>query len=268
MTAPARLCLATSYTADFADIGGYCAMALFLYAARHTCAVHVVTDLKIARPPAWHRVRLIPELFDRGYEFVLWTDADSVMLRQDVDILSEVRPDKDIYLVEHDHPAFPTSKVPNTGVMLVRNTAWSRAFFDRVWNATEYENHPWWENAAVIDILGYRNLLGTGAYAPDADIMRHVQFIDEAWNHHPEISPPGRAIIRHYVGIENARRRLMMPRDAAAAADAAFGATEDPRDADPARNDAAAALAAVLASSSWRMTAPLRRLARLLRPGR
>jgi hypothetical protein len=260
-----RLCLATSYTADFADIGGYCAMALHLYAIRHGYAVHVVSDLKTERPPAWHRVQLIPALFDLGYEFVLWTDADTVILRQDKDILSEVRPGKDLYLVEHTHPAFPTSKVPNTGVMLVRNTAWSRNFFERVWSMTEYRDHNWWENAAVIDLLGYRNLLGTGRYEPDCEIVSRVQFLDESWNHHPELSPPGAAIIRHYAGINNSLRRQHMPQDAAVAAYAALGLPKALSDEYASQRDAAAKLASILASRSWRITAPLRRLASLLR---
>jgi hypothetical protein len=74
-----RLCLATSYGSDFADIGDYCAMTLQLYAVRWGHAIHVDSDVVIDRPPAWHRVKQIPELFDQGYEFVLWLDADALI---------------------------------------------------------------------------------------------------------------------------------------------------------------------------------------------
>jgi hypothetical protein len=38
------------------------------------------------RHPAWHRVRLIPKLFDRGFDFVMWIDADAISCRFDMDV--------------------------------------------------------------------------------------------------------------------------------------------------------------------------------------
>jgi hypothetical protein len=254
-----RLCLATSYSSDFADIGDYCVMTLRLYAARWGYAVHVDPDVAINRPPAWHRVKLIPELFDKGYELVLWLDADAAFVRLDADILAELRPGKDLYLVEHNHPDFPSSPVPNTGVMLVRNTQWSRDLFARLWSMTQYENHNWWENAAAIHLLGYRNLLGEGSYVPDQAILSRIRFLDEAWNYVPDMSTSKRPIIRHHAGFPNDVRRREMPRDALRAyRDALSDAT--------ARNSALKQeLAALRSSRSWRVTAPLRRMGRTLR---
>ncbi len=257
-----RLCLATSYTSDYADIGSYCAMTLHLYAARWGYGVHVVTDVTLDRPPAWHRVRLIPELFDQGYEFVFWLDADALLQRFDVDILTEVRDGKDLYMVAHDHPSYAISQVPNTGVMLVRNTDWTRDLFDRLWGMTEYENHMWWENAAMIDLLGYRNLLGDHPFAPDAAMMARTRFLHDGWNHIPSISDVEMPIIRHYAGHSNEVRREKLPRDAAAA----FRDTLTDVGAETADRLRERVLAlqtdldALKNSRSWRLTAPLRRM--------
>ena len=116
-----RLCVATSYTSNYADIGGYCAMSLHLYAARWQCAVHVETALAMERPPAWRRVRLIPELFERGYEYVLWLDADALFVRFDKDVLDELRPDKQLYPVEHNHPDHPGSNCPSGNILSYLN---------------------------------------------------------------------------------------------------------------------------------------------------
>jgi len=236
-------------------------MSLHLYAARWHCAVHVETDLVMERPPAWRRVRLIPELFEMGYDEVLWLDADALFVRFDKDVLDELRPDKHLYLVEHRHPGFPSSKVPNSGVMLVRNSAWSKEFFRRLWAMQQYERHPWRENAALIDAFGYRNLLGTGGVEPDAALLGKIQFLAEAWNYHPQISPAGSQIIRHHAGMADAIRRREMPKDALhAIQDALSDNAADPTQPATAETLAAngAEIAALRASHSWRVTAPLR----------
>jgi hypothetical protein len=263
-----RLCLATSYDARFVDIGSYCAIGLHLYAARWKCAVHIDTDIKLERPPAWHRVHLIPQLFDAGYEYVLWTDADSLFVRFDVDVLAEIRPDKDLYIVEHPNPDYPNFKVPNTGVMLVRNSPWSRALFEQIWSMKQYENHPWWENAALIDLFGYRNLLGKGAYDPNHELLKKVQFLDQSWNQLSHLSGNGVPVIRHYAGISNTVRRAEMPKDAAISCRNAFGNRHVESEIDNRSLQAKLAHieqshAAVLKSLSWRVTAPLRLLHRL-----
>lgn len=205
------LCIATSFDAAFADIGVYCAAAAHHYAARWQHDLRISPNLNFERPPAWHRLQMIRELFDEGYRYVLWVDADSIFVRLDADVLAELRPNKDLYLVEHTHPAYPSSRVPNTGVMLLRNSGWSRNLLQRLWNMTDYLHHPWWENAALIDLLGYRNLLGTGEHSPDGMWMNRVQFLADDWNHIPSICSGGNPIIRHYAGISSDVRRAEMP---------------------------------------------------------
>ena len=41
----------------------------------------------------------------------------------------------------------------NSGNILFRNTAWMRAFWEKVWQRTDYLYHVWWENAAMIKVL-------------------------------------------------------------------------------------------------------------------
>jgi hypothetical protein len=66
------------------------------------------------RHPAWHRVRPIPELFDRGFDFVMWIDADAIFCRFDTDVADVITRSHDLYMVEHHHPAVSPPLVPNT----------------------------------------------------------------------------------------------------------------------------------------------------------
>jgi hypothetical protein len=147
----------------------------------------------------------------------LWVDADALFLRFDCDIAREIDGLHDLYLVRHDvlylagHDVsvFPTL-VPNTGVMLVRNSAWSRDLFARLWSMEQYASSRWWENAALINVLGYYSLLGEGPDAPDEDVLQHIRFLGKEWNFIPPGDGMTGSIIQHYAGYPNrARKRLM-----------------------------------------------------------
>ena len=207
------LCIATSYDPPFRDIGDYAAMTMRLYGRRHGYSVYVDNDAKCDRHPSWHRIKSIPKLFDRGYEYVLWMDADALFMRFDRDIAEVITGQHDLYLAQHDDASQP-SKVPNMGVMLLRNSAWSLSLLDRLWAMEQYADHVWWDNAAMIKLLGYHSLLGDGPDEPAADMLPHVQFIDyNIWNFIPSICPADAdPVIRHYAGFSAEARRLEIPR--------------------------------------------------------
>jgi hypothetical protein len=121
------------------------------YADRHGYDVITSTEVDRARPPAWAKVPLIRDALDR-YDLVLWIDADAVIVDDREDIAAELRPDAQLGLVRHRRDG---ELIPNTGVMLWRSGDFSRALLDRVWASKRYLNHPWWENAALLDALGY-----------------------------------------------------------------------------------------------------------------
>lgn len=207
----ARLCVTTSYTADFSGMGDVCAASLRRYAEAWGCDVHVAQGAFVPRPAAWHRVRLIPELLDQGYDFVLWLDADAMFVRFDRDALLEAEDDRDLFLVQMDVPWISKDvPVPNTGVMLARNARWTRDLFDRLWGMEQYVGHPWWENAAMIDAMGYRSLLG-GRHEPDPEVLSRIGFMSELWNNSPSV--PGAspdAIVRHWGGMQRPLREAGM----------------------------------------------------------
>ena len=83
-----------------------------------------------------------------SHDLVLWIDADAVIVDSSRDIADELAPDRFLGLVRH-------GDVPNTGVMLLRSGDLARDLLDRTWSATRLIDHPWWENAALLDALGY-----------------------------------------------------------------------------------------------------------------
>jgi hypothetical protein len=133
-------------------------------------------DTADGRPAPWGKVPFIRSLLDE-YDWVLWLDADVVIIDLDADIFEVVRDEKDLYVVEHTWLGQYTA---NSGVMLMRSSDWMRSLLDSMWVRSEYINHPWWENAAMLDLLGYA--LDPARLVRPTEWLLRTQFIDKRWN--------------------------------------------------------------------------------------
>jgi len=198
------------------------------------------------RPPAWAKVLILLELLD-SYEQVVWVDADAVIVDPARDVAGELPAGSFLGLVEH---RYERDRVPNTGVLVVRSSSQARRFWRDVWSRHAYIDHPWWENAAVCSVLGYR--LPTWAPPPGGfdrwpwrHSVRHlgwhlqmrvrdrfgvqilpvrpkrgappagVHLLDKAWNSIPA-DPAPHPRIKHYPGEPLDARLVKMRADVAA----------------------------------------------------
>jgi hypothetical protein len=210
----ARRVLCSLAVGPYVDLLAISSITFEAYAALHGYDLRLSTQLlDRGRPPAWSKIALVRQLLE-DYEEVLWVDADAIFLDISKDIAELMRPDKDLYLVEHLWEADETWRSANTGVFLVRSTPWARRFLDRVWAAEQYVDHPWWENAAVLDLLGYEL---PPDLTPPRKVRRtefeaHVELIDLEWNSTEGASLAPRPRIRHHgrrSGIPELRGRLL-----------------------------------------------------------
>lgn len=125
------------------------------YAEIHGYDLYVPAESSLAtptpgsRPYPWGKIPLILSLLERGYDTVLWLDADVVVRRYDKDILVDASPSP-INVTVH---RTGDGAVPNTGVWIVRNTALD--FLRSLWALDSFRRSScWWEQAAVISALG------------------------------------------------------------------------------------------------------------------
>lgn len=121
------------------------------YAERHGYELVTTNVADARRPPAWAKVPLLQRLLE-DYELVLWLDADAIVVDPSGDIAALLEPDRELGIVRHRHHG---QLVPNTGVMLLRAGAFARTLLARMWSATHLVEHPWWDNAALVEALGY-----------------------------------------------------------------------------------------------------------------
>ena len=121
------------------------------YAERHGYELVVGHEADPGRPPAWAKVRMLQELLTR-FDLVVWIDADAVVVDGRADIAADLAPAAQLGLVEHRRGE---ERIPNTGVMVWRAGEFAHELLATMWSAKRYIHHPWWENAALVDALGY-----------------------------------------------------------------------------------------------------------------
>lgn len=180
------------------------------YAERHGYDLVVERgSLCPERPVAWSKIVLIRSLMER-YDLVVWVDVDAMVLDLSRDIADELRPEADIYLVEHRYQG---QRIPNAGILMVRSTRAADDFLALVWEQERYTDHVWWENAAILDLLGYR-LSPCNPERPSPH-RALFHFIGNEWNS-ISLDPSPAPVIRHYAGTTHADRIAGMSADAQA----------------------------------------------------
>ncbi len=153
------------------------------------------------RPASWNKVRLVTELLDE-YETVLWIDSDALFVCLARDILSEVTGGRDVFLVQHPQPAPGAPIVPNVGVLLLHRSAYTRDFLHRLWSMTEYVEHNWWDNAALLRLLGH-SLEPPWPLVEETPDRAHIGFLDLAWNSVPGLCEAAQPMIMHHARADN-----------------------------------------------------------------
>jgi hypothetical protein len=59
-----------------------------------------------------------------------------------------------------------------------------RPVLDEIWKQEHRINHGWWEQAAVLDLLGYEHDTRPAVRAVETELWRRTEFIDNGFNFH------------------------------------------------------------------------------------
>lgn len=223
-----RLKIVTAYNDGFSELGDLCAESALAYAAKYGYEFEAIKLHSLDRPPAWYKIKiLINEIGRENIDWVLWVDADAIFKNFKINVMDYVDQKLDIHMVKHRCPVGPLkgadglwlyAERPNTGVMVVKKSDWSARQLDKIWNATQYLNHKWWEQAAVHDLMGYHFEISGGSRSnmPNSDFLSHVGWLPAIFNSvptptmgvpaHNEYDP----VIVHFAGMENSERLFHM----------------------------------------------------------
>lgn len=129
-----------------------------MWAAKHGYEVHVVESGAIdleGRAPYWGKLKAIQACMVQEGQYVMYMDADAFVAHQEQDLESVLFPDIDFHVEDHGNREGKFANV-NTGVLILKNTAWSRAFLQHWWDdasQSELLSEPFWEQTTLQYIL-------------------------------------------------------------------------------------------------------------------
>jgi hypothetical protein len=154
------------------------------------------------RPPSWSKVVLVRRLLVR-YDDVLWIDADAVLVNDGGDPADQLDRRHWLGLVTHRYQG---RVLPNFGVFVVRRCRGALRFLDDLWSAEHHIDHRWWENAALLELLGY----DLGSEIPrkvrSTRLERHVHDLDLGWNSIPYAQEADVPYVLHLAGLSQEER--------------------------------------------------------------
>lgn len=206
-----RKVLCSAATGAFESLFELSGPPLVHYARKHGWELVVShQDTACGRPAAWGKLPVLLAALE-SYELVAWVDADALVVDCARDLADELRPGKHLYLVEHAHPSGVTTA--NSGVMMLRASRWSRRLLKRAWACEDLIDHVWWENAAIMRLLGYDVGAHSARRGDDPRPLARVRFLDVAWNSIPHWVGSPRPRIKHYAALPLDERRARMLAD-------------------------------------------------------
>jgi hypothetical protein len=153
------------------------------------------------RPASWSKIPLLLTALDR-YDLVLWLDADTAVVSFDDDPALCLPIDSYQAFVAHQ---WDDETMPNAGVWLLRSGDRSKDFLRAVWSLEQYTDHHLWENAAILELLGFE----PSPWRPGSPTRwsEGTTCLDPSWNVVRGFCRARRSHIHHYAGRSLTSRR-------------------------------------------------------------
>lgn len=207
MTSGHRQVIATIGTGPMRSVLELGMRSYVRFAEAHGYDVVVGSGESDGRPASWGKVLLLRELAER-YDRVVWIDSD-IFIRDWSEDLPALPDGALIGLVEHVDPP-EWGRIPNCGMLVLRGGPETIAFLDEVWAKSEYADHRWWEQAAVMELLGYPTTDFPTASTQPSRWRDRVAYLEPKWNVLHAWPWPDDPRMLHLAGMPNAERRFLM----------------------------------------------------------
>lgn len=165
-------------------------------------------SLDLKRPISWSKLLAIENLLHE-YEVVIYLDVDVMILKMDENILEDF--DKR-YDFAWRVASIAGKLSPNAGVMLFRSSVATKSLLRSAYEQTDLIYDGWWEQAALIRVLGYSDPRSSSIKQLTNEPLVTVREkkLMAKWNSTSAEADSGKANFRHFAGEPFSVRRLMM----------------------------------------------------------
>lgn len=149
--------------------------------------------LDSTRHPSWSKIIAIQRVLPH-YDWVFWCDTDAVLWNREAGLRQFVASASEDAVFQANHEGV------NAGLFFIRNSSWSFNFLTEVYRQEHLVDHPWWEQAAIIELL------------KNDDVQSHVKIYAQqeprGGFHGYRMYDDWDKIFIHYAGL---RRTLLLP---------------------------------------------------------
>ena len=217
-----NLKIVTSHDDNYKDIGNITTKSMHKYADKFNLNFEFLDMPDSGRVQTWNKILQIKnEILKRENDYIMWVDADAFFPNDAKNILSVIDNKYEIYLSSHYCSVFKGSNYKNTilttnrincGVMIFKVSNFCLEFLEKVWSKKEYINHFWYEQAAIMDLVGLKaDITGNLNDNKGNDFyLNKIKFLSKEWNSIPSFGAISSESIRpsiiHLAGIENDER--------------------------------------------------------------
>ena len=166
------------------------------FANRHGYDYYEAPQIGHQRPAPWYKVKCLLDLLNH-YDMAVFMGCDMVIVDGRADI-PHGNWDWWQELVAHHTPN--CGCVPNDDMWVC--TQKMIPWLEQVWDLEKYMSHGWWEQAALLDLMGYENLevekFPIHLKDESSELYKHTRFLPPEWNVHIWDTPqPEYARIQH-----------------------------------------------------------------------
>lgn len=149
------------------------------YATKYNIDSALLEFPDCGRAASWYKIPSIIKMLET-YELILWLDSDIVIVNNSEDITSLSNDSNINYISYHNVGG---NKHPNCGVWMMKRDM--IPFLNTLWNMTQYINHFWWEQAALIELIGMEmdSNNNVSLKDPENKLFKKTTFIDNKWNY-------------------------------------------------------------------------------------
>ena len=209
----------TSHDENYYEIGQITTKSMANYASKFNLKFEFLEMPSTGRVQTWNKIISIKEeILKKENDYIMWVDADVFFPNDAENILSVIENSFEIYLTSHYCSVFKGSNYKNTilttkrincGVMIFKVSDYCLEFLDKVWNKKEFINHFWYEQAAIMDLVGLKADLTGNLKDNQGDeyYIDKIKFLPKEWNTIPSFSEISSESLRpsviHLAGMDN-----------------------------------------------------------------